>query len=59
MDHAAAGSATASIAPAAAAGRAGARSALRPVLLHHLGGRPLRSWDLIGALGRIGPDEPR
>jgi DNA repair protein RecO (recombination protein O) len=37
---------------------AGLRRALRPVLLHHLGGRPLRSWDLIGALGRIGPDEP-
>ena len=38
---------------------AGLRRALRPVLLHHLGGRPLRSWDLIGALGRIGADEPR
>jgi DNA repair protein RecO (recombination protein O) len=37
---------------------AGLRRALRPVLLHHLGGRPLRSWDLIGALGRIGPDGP-
>lgn len=37
---------------------AGLRRALRPVLLHQLGGRPLRSWDLIGALGRIGPDEP-
>jgi DNA repair protein RecO (recombination protein O) len=37
---------------------AGLRRALRPVLLHHLGGRPLRSWDLIGALGRVAPDEP-
>lgn len=35
---------------------AGLRRALRPVLLHHLGGRPLRSWDLIGALGRVGGD---
>lgn len=32
----------------------GLRRALRPVLLHHLGGRPLRSWDLLGTLGRIG-----
>jgi DNA repair protein RecO (recombination protein O) len=35
---------------------AGLRRALRPVLLHHLGGRPLRSWDLLGALGRVGSD---
>lgn len=37
---------------------AGLRRALRPVLLHHLGGRPLRSWDLLGALGRLATDEP-
>ncbi len=37
---------------------AGLRRALRPVLLHHLGGRPLRSWDLIGALGRVGAEAP-
>lgn len=37
---------------------AGLRRALRPVLLHHLGGRPLRSWDLLAALGRVGPDMP-
>src|SRR5690606_6360370 len=26
---------------------AGLRRALRPVLAHHLGGRPLKSWDLM------------
>ena len=36
---------------------AGLRRALRPVLLHHLGGRPLRSWDLLGALGRLAADD--
>ncbi len=38
---------------------AGLRRAMRPVLLHHLGGRPLRSWDLLGALGRLATDDPR
>jgi DNA repair protein RecO (recombination protein O) len=33
---------------------AGLRRALRPVLLHHLGGRGLKSWDLLGELGRLG-----
>ena len=37
---------------------AGLRRAMRPVLLHHLGGRPLRSWDLLGALGRLATDQP-
>ena len=32
---------------------AGLRRALRPVLLHHLGGRGLKSWDLLGELGRL------
>ena len=32
---------------------AGLRRALRPVLLHHLGGRGLRSWELLGELGRL------
>ena len=32
---------------------AGLRRALRPVLAHHLGGRGLKSWELMGALGRI------
>ncbi len=31
------------------------RRALRPVLLHHLGGRALKSWDLIGDLARVAP----
>ncbi|MDO5506077.1 MAG: DNA repair protein RecO [Pseudoxanthomonas suwonensis] len=31
------------------------RRALRPVLLHHLGGRGLKSWDLLGELGRLMP----
>jgi DNA repair protein RecO (recombination protein O) len=34
---------------------AGLRRALRPVLLHLLGGRPLKSWDLLGELARIAP----
>jgi DNA repair protein RecO (recombination protein O) len=34
---------------------AGLRKALRPVLLHHLGGRGLRSWDLLGELDRLAP----
>lgn len=29
------------------------RRALRTVLAHHLGGRPLRSWDLIRDIGRL------
>ena len=32
---------------------AGLRRALRRVLAHHLGGRPLKSWDLLGDLGRL------
>lgn len=32
---------------------AGLRRALRPVLLHLLGGRPLKSWDLLGDLARV------
>ena len=32
---------------------AGLRRALRPVLLHHLGGRGLKSWELLGDLGRL------
>ncbi len=32
---------------------AGLRRALRPVLAHQLGGRPLKSWDLLADLGRI------
>lgn len=31
----------------------GLRRALRPVLAHHLGGRPLKSWDLMLDLGRL------
>lgn len=31
------------------------RRALRPVLLHHLGGRGLKSWEMIGELGRLLP----
>ncbi|MFL6593790.1 MAG: DNA repair protein RecO [Luteimonas sp.] len=34
---------------------AGLRRALRPVLLHLLGGRPLKSWDLLGDLARLAP----
>ena len=32
---------------------AGLRRALRPVLAHHLGGRGLKSWELMAALGRL------
>jgi DNA repair protein RecO (recombination protein O) len=32
---------------------AGLRRALRPVLLHHLGGRGLKSWDMLADLGRL------
>ena len=31
----------------------GLRRALRPVLLHHLGGRGLKSWDMLADLGRL------
>lgn len=32
---------------------AGLRRAMRPVLAHHLGGRGLKSWELLGELGRL------
>ena len=35
------------------------RRALRPVLAHHLGGRGLKSWELMGDLGRMVPAPPR
>lgn len=34
---------------------AGLRRALRPVLMHQLGGRGLKSWELLGELGRLAP----
>lgn len=34
---------------------AGLRRALRPVLVHHLGGRGLKSWELLAGLGRLVP----
>ena len=37
---------------------AGLRRALRPVLLHLLGGRALKSWDLIGDLARLATKAP-
>ena len=37
---------------------AGLRRALRPVLLQLLGGRGLRSWELLGELGRLAPRIP-
>jgi DNA repair protein RecO (recombination protein O) len=37
---------------------AGLRRALRPVLLHLLGGRPLKSWNLLGELARIAQKSP-
>jgi DNA repair protein RecO (recombination protein O) len=37
---------------------AGLRRALRPVLMHLLGGRGLKSWDLIGDLARLAPKAP-
>ena len=37
---------------------AGLRRALRPVLVHLLGGRPLKSWNLLGELARIAPKSP-
>jgi len=38
---------------------AGLRRALRPVLLHLLGGRALKSWDLLGDLARLAPKPDR
>lgn len=38
---------------------AGLRHALRGVLAHHLGARGLKSWELIGALGRLSPHAAR
>jgi DNA repair protein RecO (recombination protein O) len=38
---------------------AGLRRALRPVLLHLLGGRALKSWDLLGDLARLAPKPGR
>jgi len=37
---------------------AGLRRALRPVLAHYLGGRGLKSWDLLDDLGRLAPRAP-
>jgi DNA repair protein RecO (recombination protein O) len=37
---------------------AGLRRALRPVLLQLLGGRGLKSWDMLGELGRLTPRPP-
>jgi DNA repair protein RecO (recombination protein O) len=34
------------------------RRALRPVLMHLLGGRALKSWDVIGELTRLAPKAP-
>lgn len=33
----------------------GLRQAMREVLAHHLGARGLKSWDLVGELGRLAP----
>lgn len=38
---------------------AGLRHALRGVLAHHLGARGLKSWELIGELGRLSPRQAR
>ena len=38
---------------------AGLRHALRGVLAHHLGARGLKSWELIGELGRLSPRAAR
>lgn len=37
---------------------AGLRRALREVLMHHLGHRGLKSWELMGELGRLGRGAP-
>lgn len=34
------------------------RLPLRAVLLHHLGGRGLKSWEMLGELGRLGASRP-
>ena len=34
------------------------RLPLRAVLLHHLGGRGLKSWDMLGDLGRLASKPP-
>lgn len=34
------------------------RLPLRAVLLHHLGGRGLKSWEMLGELGRLGANMP-
>lgn len=34
------------------------RLPLRAVLLHHLGGRGLKSWEMLGELGRLGTPRP-
>jgi DNA repair protein RecO (recombination protein O) len=55
-DHAATGRALLSLAAdrmPVAEDLAGLRRALRSVLSHHLGGRGLKSWELMGELGRI------
>lgn len=44
-------------APSDAEDLASLRRALRPVLLHHLGGRGLKSWEMLGDLGRLVPPE--
>lgn len=41
--------------PASVEDLASLRRALRPVLLHHLGGRGLKSWELLGELGKLLP----
>ncbi len=45
--------ALAGVAEPAAADIASLRLPLRAVLLHHLGGRGLKSWDMLGDLGRL------
>ena len=34
------------------------RLPLRGVLLHHLGGRGLKSWEMLGELGRLAAPKP-
>ena len=35
------------------------RVPMRAVLLHHLGGRGLKSWDMLGDLGRLAASKAR
>ena len=35
------------------------RVPMRAVLLHHLGGRGLKSWDMLGDLGRLAASKTR